>query len=137
MIRPPPRSTRTDTLVPYTTLFRSSGDGVMARVVPIGKRRPRLVPLPMLAGPIDPIRRRFGGLAAAASDVPRLPAIPAFVAGGANRCPDCHGEAFHVGRHTAAGAGCGRPMGIVTVNREGGGWGTGGCVRVAGGGRGS
>src|SRR3546814_13124906 len=24
MIRPPPRSTRTDTLVPYTTLFRSS-----------------------------------------------------------------------------------------------------------------
>src|SRR3546814_3791171 len=25
MIRPPPRSTRTDTLFPYTTLFRSSG----------------------------------------------------------------------------------------------------------------
>src|SRR3546814_13483887 len=24
MIRPPPRSTRTDTLVPYTTLFRSA-----------------------------------------------------------------------------------------------------------------
>src|SRR3546814_3340108 len=24
MIRPPPRSTRTDTLVPYTTLFRSN-----------------------------------------------------------------------------------------------------------------
>src|SRR3546814_12876213 len=30
MIRPPPRSTRTDTLVPYTTLFRSltSGSGL-------------------------------------------------------------------------------------------------------------
>src|SRR3546814_15526638 len=27
MIRRPPRSTRTDTLLPYTTLFRSSGDG--------------------------------------------------------------------------------------------------------------
>src|SRR3546814_9445130 len=27
MIRRPPRSTRTDTLFPYTTLFRSSGDG--------------------------------------------------------------------------------------------------------------
>src|SRR3546814_18934090 len=27
MIRPPPRSTRTDTLFPYTTLFRSVGDG--------------------------------------------------------------------------------------------------------------
>src|SRR3546814_16575342 len=27
MIRPPPRSTRTDTLVPYTTLFRSAFSG--------------------------------------------------------------------------------------------------------------
>src|SRR3546814_4869049 len=27
MIRRPPRSTRTDTLFPYTTLFRSAGDG--------------------------------------------------------------------------------------------------------------
>src|SRR3546814_5884907 len=26
MIRPPPRSTRTDTLLPYTTLFRSKGN---------------------------------------------------------------------------------------------------------------
>src|SRR3546814_948865 len=34
MIRRPPRSTRTDTLFPYTTLFRSSGDG--HRVVRIG-----------------------------------------------------------------------------------------------------
>src|SRR3546814_936345 len=29
MIRPPPRSTRTDTLCPYTTLFRSSGGRVV------------------------------------------------------------------------------------------------------------
>src|SRR3546814_3212582 len=28
MIRRPPRSTRTDTLFPYTTLFRSEGDGL-------------------------------------------------------------------------------------------------------------
>src|SRR3546814_20059753 len=28
MIRLPPRSTRTDTLFPYTTLFRSRGEGV-------------------------------------------------------------------------------------------------------------
>src|SRR3546814_8126678 len=28
MIRLPPRSTRTDTLFPYTTLFRSAGDGL-------------------------------------------------------------------------------------------------------------
>src|SRR3546814_1678827 len=35
MIRRPPRSTRTDTLFPYTTLFRSScnGDAIMANAV--------------------------------------------------------------------------------------------------------
>src|SRR3546814_14160995 len=31
MIRRPPRSTRTDTLFPYTTLFRSRGLGGLAR----------------------------------------------------------------------------------------------------------
>src|SRR3546814_14407292 len=30
MIRRPPRSTRTDTLFPYTTLFRSLGEALMA-----------------------------------------------------------------------------------------------------------
>src|SRR3546814_9619516 len=30
MIRRPPRSTRTDTLFPYTTLFRSPGVGIQA-----------------------------------------------------------------------------------------------------------
>src|SRR3546814_16853212 len=30
MIRPPPRSTRTDTLFPYTTLFRSDANDVAA-----------------------------------------------------------------------------------------------------------
>src|SRR3546814_7962895 len=40
MIRRPPRSTRTDTLFPYTTLFRSVGRGHL--VVPDrGRRRPR------------------------------------------------------------------------------------------------
>src|SRR3546814_20898037 len=29
MLRPPPRSTRTDTLCPYTTLFRSLGTGIL------------------------------------------------------------------------------------------------------------
>src|SRR3546814_5350599 len=31
MIRRPPRSTRTDTLFPYTTLFRSEGDVVIGQ----------------------------------------------------------------------------------------------------------
>src|SRR3546814_18235845 len=41
MIRRPPRSTRTDTLFPYTTLFRSIGEGfgqVAARLALNGKR---------------------------------------------------------------------------------------------------
>src|SRR3546814_6216807 len=32
MIRRPPRSTRTDTLFPYTTLFRSPDAGIVARL---------------------------------------------------------------------------------------------------------
>src|SRR3546814_8401565 len=35
MIRPPPRSTRTDTLFPYTTLFRSLSSYNLLEVVPI------------------------------------------------------------------------------------------------------
>src|SRR3546814_11012913 len=33
MVRRPPRSTRTDTLFPYTTLFRSGSDGSGIRLV--------------------------------------------------------------------------------------------------------
>src|SRR3546814_16383007 len=36
MIRRPPRSTRTDTLFPYTTLFRSIGDAIDFRLADIG-----------------------------------------------------------------------------------------------------
>src|SRR3546814_5247629 len=40
MIRPPPRSTRTDTLFPYTTLFRSIGfeESYSLTPVPVGSR---------------------------------------------------------------------------------------------------
>src|SRR3546814_9154015 len=38
MIRRPPRSTRTDTLFPYTTLFRSSGEGLDAGGAPAATR---------------------------------------------------------------------------------------------------
>src|SRR3546814_9913839 len=41
MIRRPPRSTRTDTLFPYTTLFRSESDAGHAAPVQIGFQRPR------------------------------------------------------------------------------------------------
>src|SRR3546814_8408272 len=46
MIRRPPRSTRTDTLFPYTTLFRSPMGGGERHPNPIWKvRRSRAVPL--------------------------------------------------------------------------------------------
>src|SRR3546814_20640343 len=48
MIRRPPRSTRTDTLFPYTTLFRSEGG--------VGSRRCQRHPSPTL-----PCLRRVGG----------------------------------------------------------------------------
>src|SRR3546814_2166313 len=41
MIRRPPRSTRTDTLFPYTTLFRSRPDQRLSRQAP--PRRPALL----------------------------------------------------------------------------------------------
>src|SRR3546814_4170593 len=47
MIRRPPRSTRTDTLFPYTTLYRSRDKGRLARVA---KRH--LFPRPDLAHPV-------------------------------------------------------------------------------------
>src|SRR3546814_2286780 len=37
MIRRPPRSTRTATLFPYTTLFRSHGDAAYAATQPFGR----------------------------------------------------------------------------------------------------
>src|SRR3546814_4420273 len=43
MIRRPPRSTRTDTLFPYTTLFRSKGLGAPARLAaPAARHDPDL-----------------------------------------------------------------------------------------------
>jgi hypothetical protein len=63
------------------------------------------------------VRLRAGGLAAVACDMPRNAAVPVFVLGRANRCPDCHGEAFTVGRVTAECAGCGLPLAIVHSRR--------------------
>src|SRR3546814_4964057 len=40
MIRRPPRSTRTDTLFPYTTLFRSAGHDAAMRPGDVRRHRP-------------------------------------------------------------------------------------------------
>src|SRR3546814_14210208 len=47
MIRPPPRSTRTDTLFPYTTLFRSGGLRRRPARRDIARRRALLPGLPL------------------------------------------------------------------------------------------
>src|SRR3546814_1879781 len=70
MIRRPPRSTRTDTLFPYTTLFRSAnggeGPGGNARDNRRADRRPRRLrrrafPAVVAAAARAPGRRPWGG----------------------------------------------------------------------------
>src|SRR3546814_5350751 len=76
MIRRPPRSTRTDTLFPYTTLFRCS-------IMPWHDLRP-----PALLGRSQVVRHRFLVPAFAGSN-PAAPANPRFHCG---PCP-CDGRA--------------------------------------------
>src|SRR3546814_1926734 len=74
MIRRPPRSTRTDTLFPYTTLFRSQRVGGFRRSFPHHRRRVRL----WLGGPLDSrgrlceARRRSGERPARSARAERL-----------------------------------------------------------------
>src|SRR3546814_19475006 len=56
MIRRPPRSTRTDTLFPYTTLFRSPGRPRPAAAPPAGGPGPRAAAAPSRR-PVYPSRR--------------------------------------------------------------------------------
>src|SRR3546814_14690908 len=57
MIRRPPISTRTDTLFPYTTLFRSPGGGFVAQLRPVL---------------LSPDRGRVGGRCAGANQLASL-----------------------------------------------------------------
>src|SRR3546814_4378155 len=60
MIRRPPRSTRTDTLFPYTTLFRSARLGDIARDLGDTERAAQLVAgLPAIGDPAE-IREGIG-----------------------------------------------------------------------------
>src|SRR3546814_18638224 len=61
MIRPPPRSTRTDTLFPYTTLFRSSLFTLLALFRrQLGRARLRFGIGLVRGGPARCARRRVG-----------------------------------------------------------------------------
>src|SRR3546814_1887880 len=72
MLRRPPRSTRTDTLFPYTALFRSAGDPVARRTAVEPRPRPprRVDPLPAARArrnrAADRLRQPFGRRGAAA-----------------------------------------------------------------------
>src|SRR3546814_16008313 len=54
MIRRPPRSTRTDTLFPYTTLFRSQLQPVVDRALAKRSKRPFVLP------ELGPMMVKFG-----------------------------------------------------------------------------
>src|SRR3546814_17946841 len=63
MLRPPPISTRTDTLFPYTTLFRSLADTAKRNVVEIGHNAG--IAAKGVALPAQEVIRRFPCAAAA------------------------------------------------------------------------
>src|SRR3546814_14189543 len=63
MIRRPPRSTRTDTLFPYTTLFRSAGRAIELRVFGMRQRT--------VQAQHDPVRRQQCALVLEAVDLGR------------------------------------------------------------------
>src|SRR3546814_4552761 len=75
MIRRPPRSTRTDTLFPYTTLFRSSGSHQLADA--FGDDAFRYLP-PGVEGYAGDLRRKYGRRCFRLAD-DHLPAAEALV----------------------------------------------------------
>src|SRR3546814_7586142 len=83
MIRRPPRSTRTDTLFPYTTLFRSGGFGSATGQVPgpafmADRHNPAVVidADPDALNGRGPVRRIIGDLRAHQRDLDRAARCP-------------------------------------------------------------
>src|SRR3546814_15512939 len=74
MIRRPPRSTRTDTLCPYTTLFRSAGDQAL---VAVGQRVGEGVDrLGMLDDAADVVQRHVAEAGILVAGEQRLACLP-------------------------------------------------------------
>src|SRR3546814_4877214 len=99
MIRRPPRSTRTDTLFPYTTLFRSQCDLVAAGVLRFIER--------IVGDSVETLeiaRRAYFADADAGGDTPLAKQVDMIA--GRNLAPDAFGEAvendaFHADRQQA------------------------------------
>src|SRR3546814_12398888 len=87
MIRRPPRSTRTDTLFPYTTLFRSRQRGVTAGRAATGFAQPGA--WPDAASVRGPPGRRLGPDACGVGRAPRGSArvITAYGLSSSGNCP--------------------------------------------------
>src|SRR3546814_16953938 len=79
MIRRPPRSTRTDTLFPYTTLFRSNGVALAERFAPSYAVRMQTAPQPVFEDV----------LAAAARIAPHAHATPVLRSRGIDAIAGC------------------------------------------------
>src|SRR3546814_14103242 len=62
MIRRPPRSTRTDTLFPYTTLFRSPEEEENEEENPFKRAARKIGTAPLPKGPVRVIARNEGAL---------------------------------------------------------------------------
>src|SRR3546814_8276482 len=61
MVRRPPRSTRTDTLFPYTTLFRSAQKGCIQRLEPIAQSFEPALLADRINNGLNVLGRRIGG----------------------------------------------------------------------------
>src|SRR3546814_16692709 len=77
IIRRPPRSTRTDTLFPYTTLFRSPGGGF--GFAEHRRRRDKCPPALEWAGGVGEAARHIADVAANMSTGIRAEEIPGFL----------------------------------------------------------
>src|SRR3546814_17949084 len=127
MIRRPPRSTRTDTLFPYTTLVRSHGDRLAARHRAAARRAAALHPLQRAFGEARRRRARRYRLRAGTGDFRRGPSGRAAARG---RCAS-PSDALVVGlRHPARrrdAAPDGQPRlvrrALFRADKIGGGWG--------------
>src|SRR3546814_14863200 len=132
MIRRPPRSTRTDTLFPYTTLFRSRGYGLERGL--LGRQRSDLARRP---GAARHLRTAAAGRAGGAGCAPGEPRAAAGGPGGlpgrvrlqlARGSGDFDGGRDRIRRRCGAdgatAAGLGRPA---ARHRTGGVWGTRGA----------
>src|SRR3546814_2704874 len=101
MIRRPPRSTRTDTLCPYTTLFRSLRAQPDRRAVVQGVPVRRAVECLGLASALPAVAAAARHFVVDAAQAVRKPGVPRDEGGGRDCAQSAEGE-FHLSRQPPA-----------------------------------